>query len=111
MQLVALEEQAKLALLDAAAHQPLSALAVVTRLAVLLGRVDTTVPDDDLASAVFAPGDHPLERAVLERMILCLHRQAAFAMRVGGPVGNRPGLQDPVGFESKVVVQPPRRVL
>ena len=69
------------------------------------------VPDDDLAAAVLATRNDAFERGVVERVVLGHDRKAAFAVRVGRPVRDRPRLQHAVGLEAEVVVQSPRGVL
>src|SRR5262249_47681918 len=48
------------------------------------------VPEQHGAAAVLAGRDDPLEAAVLERVVLHLHRQALFARIEAGSLGHRP---------------------
>ena len=66
-----------------------------------------TVPDDDVAAPVLAPGDHTLEVEVLERMVLDVHGQVALAGVEGEPLRNCPAHQHTVDLEPEVVVQAP----
>src|SRR5215510_5440872 len=43
---------------------------------IAVGRVSPTIPEHHRSAAVLAFWDRPLERVVLDRMILDLHRQA-----------------------------------
>ena len=69
------------------------------------------VPDLHRAAAVLALGDGALEVAVVERMILDLHREPLLARIEGGPARHRPGLEHAVIFETKIVMQPRGGVL
>ena len=110
-QLATAQKHRQLALLDALTHQHLGPLTIETWFAFVFGGIDTRVPDDDLAATVFAFRDDPFECPVVERVILGHDRQPPFAVPVGRPIRNRPRLQDAIGFQAKVVVQPPRGVL
>ena len=68
------------------------------------------VPDLDRARAVLAGGDDALERAVVERMVLDVHRQMTFARPQRQALRHRPARERAVPLEPKVVVQPPRVV-
>ena len=55
-------------------------------------------------------GDHPLEVAVIDGVVLGLDRQAAAAGVQGGSAGDRPGEQDAAVLEPEVVVETGRPV-
>ncbi len=69
------------------------------------------VPQQHGAAAVLALGDDALELAVLERVILDVHRQPLVGRVEAGPLRHRPALQHAVQLEPEVVVQAARRVL
>ncbi len=69
------------------------------------------IPQQHRAAAVFALRDHPLEPAVVERMVLDLDRQAFFVRVEARAFRDRPAFQNPVELQPEIVVQPPRRVL
>src|SRR5207248_11157579 len=80
----------QLATFDALTDEHLGPLAVEARPAILLGRIDARVPDDDLAATVLALGDDAFERGVVERMVLGHARRASFTVRERRSVRNRP---------------------
>jgi predicted nucleic acid-binding protein len=53
-------------------------------------------------------GNHPLERGVLERMILRLHGEALLGGIKRLTFGDRPRLEHAIAFEAKVIMQPAR---
>src|SRR5256885_2927424 len=61
----------------------------------------SAVPDDHLAGAVLLRRNHPLERGVLERMVLDLDRHALVVHVERGTLGNRPGFQHPLELDRK----------
>src|SRR5258708_7833156 len=63
------------------------------------------VPTQAASGAVVAPGIFPLEAAILERMILRLHREALVRMALRRPFGHRPGFQRTLNRQPEVVVQ------
>src|SRR5207245_2505127 len=110
-QLAAEEKDRQLATLDTLTNHAFGALSVEARAALVFGGVNACVPDNDLAAAIFALGDHTLKRGVIEGMILGHHCQSLFAMCVRWPVRDRPRLEDAIGFQAKVVVEPARGML
>ena len=80
-------------------------------LATFVRRIHTAIPDDDVACAVLFFRDDAFEGGVIERMVLDLDRQSFLAKLQRWTFRNRPGLEYPVQFESKIVVQPARCVL
>src|SRR5262249_40112055 len=82
----------------------------VAELRIELGRPRALVPDHHRAAAVGALRNDSLEAAVLDRMVLDMHREALLARDQARPLGHCPALQDAVELEAEVVVQPPRRV-
>ena len=97
-QLVALELEQELALLE-----PLDRIADRDPL--------PPVPHDDGAGAVVALRDEPLEIAVLDRMILDVHREPLLRGVVRRSLGHRPGAEHALHLEPEVPVQPGGRVL
>ena len=71
----------------------------------------SAVPHHHTSRAVVAFGDFPLEAAILQRMILRLHRQAFIRMAQRRPLRHRPRFQRTVNRQPEVVVQPRRGVL
>ena len=69
------------------------------------------VPHDHAAGAVVALGDLALETAVVERMVLDLHRHALLRRVEARPLGHGPREQHAVPLQPEVVVQPRRPVL
>src|SRR5262249_31406646 len=69
------------------------------------------VPDQHRAAAVFALGNGPLERVVLDRMILHLDREPLLAGNEARPASDRPALHDAVELEPQIVVQAARGML
>ena len=72
----------------------------------LLEVVDALVPDLDRAAAVLALRNGAGERAVLERMVFCLHGEVVDLGLGGRALGQRPRHEHPVVLEPEVVVQP-----
>ena len=70
----------------------------------------TGVPHLHRAGAIVALGDGPLERSVIQRMVLDLDRQALDLEVAGGRLGDGPGFQHAVVLDPKVVVQARRGV-
>ncbi len=97
-QLVAVERELQVALLQRRVH------------VVGLRRPRALVPQHDDAGAV-ALGDHALERAVLDRMILDVHREPLGLRIERRPLRHRPRQQHAVVLEAEVVVQVAGEVL
>ena len=76
----------------------------------VLRRPRALVPQQHLAGAILLLGDDALELAVLERMILRLHRQALVRGIEARSFRHRPALQHAFELEPKVVVQARRIV-
>ena len=70
-----------------------------------LGLPRAAVPEHDGAAAVLALGDDAFEAAVLERVVLDLHREALVRRVEARPLGHGPALQDAVELQAEVVVQ------
>src|SRR5688572_693965 len=68
------------------------------------------IPDHDAARAVFAFGDLALEAAVVERVILGLHGEAAVLRAEARLFRHGPALQHAVVLEPEIVVKPGRIV-
>ncbi len=69
------------------------------------------IPQQHRSSAVLPLRNDALELAVLERMILDVHRQALVGRIQAGALRDRPALQDAFELEPEVVVQTRRRML
>jgi hypothetical protein len=69
------------------------------------------VPEQHGAAAVLALGDHALEAAILDGMVLGLHGEALVRRVEARPLRHRPAEEDAVELEAEVVVEPPRGVL
>jgi hypothetical protein len=69
------------------------------------------VPQHHRAAAVFARGDDPLELGIGHRVVLGAHREPLDLGIGRGSLGHRPRLQDAIGLEAEVPVQPRRVVL
>jgi hypothetical protein len=120
-----LEEEPLLALAALGAHQrpaaaellalqldvELAARHALARRRAVEGAVEAAVPQDHGAGAVVSRRDDAFEAAVLERMILGLHRQALLLRIHRRPARHRPADQDPVDLQTKIPVHAPRRVL
>src|SRR5439155_6867613 len=76
-----------------------------------IGNPPARVPQHYGAAAIFARGNGSLEAAIIERVILNVHREPLFIGIETRPFGHRPALEDAVEFETKIPVQPPRGVL
>jgi hypothetical protein len=76
----------------------------------VLGRPDPLVPQQHLAGPVLLLRDHAFELAVVERMILGLHREALVGRIEAWSLRHGPALQDALELEPKVVVQARRGV-
>ncbi len=63
------------------------------------------VPELHRAAAVFSLGDRAFEVAVIERMVLDLHREPPLARVERWPFRDRPRLEHAVEFEAEIVVQ------
>src|SRR3984957_5347834 len=64
----------------------------------------TLIPNRDLPRPVVARRDHPLEGAVLKRVVLGLHRQPPVARVEGWPFRHSPGLQHAIYFQPEVIM-------
>ena len=69
------------------------------------------VPDHDRAAAVLVVGDGAFEITIVERMILDLDREPLVVRIERRPARHRPGLEDAVEFEPKIIMQPRRIML
>ena len=69
------------------------------------------VPHDDRAGAVVARGDEALEVAVLERVILDVHREPLVGRVVRGSFRHGPGAEHALHLEPEIEVQPAGGVL
>src|SRR5258708_11351012 len=67
------------------------------------------IPEQHRAAAILALGDHPLEIAIVERMVLDMDGEALLAGIEARPPRNRPALEDAVELETEIVMQPRRR--
>ena len=76
-----------------------------------LRRPVATVPQHYRAAAVLSLRDRAFEVAIVERVVLDLHRQTANLRVQRRALGHRPGLEHPVELQAEVVVQPRRLVL
>ncbi len=63
------------------------------------------VPDEARPRAVLSLRDDPLERRVVQRVVLSLRGEALLTDRCRRPPGDGPALQHPVQLEAEVVVQ------
>ena len=70
-----------------------------------------SVPEHHGAAAILPFRDCALEIAVVEGVILDLHGQTPIARVKRWPLGDRPGLEDPVIFEAQIKMQMAGRVL
>ena len=68
--------------------------------------VVAAVPDLDRPGAVLARRDLALERGVVERMVLDVHRQVALALAQRDALRHRPALQGAAALDAEVEVQP-----
>jgi len=75
------------------------------------GRPRPAVPEHDGARAVLALRDHVLERAVVEGVVLDVHREALVVRVEGRALRHGPAQQHAVKLQAEVVVQARRRVL
>ena len=82
----------------------------VERVVALGERPRSPVPDDHVAAAVLAGGDHALEVEVVERVVLDVGRQALHVGVERRTLGHRPAEQDARRLQAEVVVQPARPV-
>ena len=89
----------------------LATLHLLGRGPVAEGAVRAAVPDDGRPGAVAALGDHALEVAVLERMVLDVHGQALLAVPDRRPLRHGPAREHTAELEPEVVVEPAGRVL
>ena len=83
----------------------LSAGDFVARIVAFGERVRAAIPNDDAPRAVLSGGNVSLEIAVVERMILDVHRQAAVSRRERRTLRHGPRSQHAVGLEPEIVVQ------
>ncbi len=81
------------------------------RLEALFRRPIAPVPQHHRAAAVLALGDGPLEIAVVEGVVLHLHRQPADLGVEGGALGHGPGPEGPAKLQAQVEMQMAGRVL
>ena len=72
---------------------------------VVVGDPAAPVPDDDGAGAVVALGDHALEVAVLDGVVLDLHREALLGGVERRPLRDGPRPEDAAPLEAQVVVE------
>ena len=70
-----------------------------------IGSQRAAVPEQHRAAAVLALGDHALEAAVLDRVVLDLHGEALLGRVEARPLGHGPALEHAVELEAEVVVQ------
>ena len=77
---------------------------------VLVRAPGPVVPEKHRAAAVFPGRDRPLERAVCERVVFDLDRQAFLRRIETRSLRHGPALQNAVVFETEVIMQAPRRV-
>ena len=107
LDLLAAQQDAQLAFRQAVANLALGARTIVKPgRASFVGRVDAAVPDDHLAGAILAGGNHAFERGIVVRMIFDMHSEPLFVTIERRSLGHGPGQQDTVAFEPEVVVQP-----
>src|SRR4051812_10361694 len=97
MKLLAVQDEFELALL-------------VCRLRVALGLPVPAIPQQNGARSVLLRRYHALEIAILERVILDVHREALVRGVEARPLGDRPAQQDTVQLQPKVVVKVRRLV-
>ena len=83
----------------------------VANVGVELRRPGPPVPDHDRAGAIFAFGDHALEAAILQGMVLDLNRKALLAGDEARAFGHGPALQHSVQLEAEIIVKPPGGML
>ena len=77
----------------------------VARIVAFGQRIRALIPNDDAPRAVLPGGNVSLEIAVVERMILDVHCQAAVTGREGRAFRHGPRSQNAVGLEPEIVVQ------
>ena len=78
---------------------------------IALGLPGAAIPDHHGAAAVLTRRYRALEDAVLDRMVLRLHREPLDLRIEARPFGDGPAQQHAVELEAEVVVEPARRVL
>ena len=71
----------------------------------------SVIPKHDGAAAILPLRDGSLKVAVIQRMILDLHRQRLSSGFMTGPVRHRPALENAIQLQPKIVVKPGRLVL
>src|SRR5256885_16184572 len=71
----------------------------------------TAVPELNGPAAILALGNGAFEVAVVERMVLDLDRQPLVMRIERRTARHRPGFEDAVEFQTKIVMQPRRVVL
>src|SRR4029453_10395234 len=94
-----------------AVERELEVAGVVALVRVFLRLPRPAVPQEHRAPAVLALGDDALELAVLDGMVLDVHRQAPLERVEARPLRHRPALERAFELEAEVVVQPRRRML
>ena len=73
---------------------------------IAVGRPEAAIPQKNRAAAILALGNGAFEIAIIEGMILKLHRQALFGGIERRPACHRPGAEHPVQLQPKIVMQP-----
>ena len=66
------------------------------RIAAVLGRPESPIPQHDGSTAVFTLRNGALEVPIVERVVLDLHRQAPVSRVEGRAFRHRPGLEHPI---------------
>ena len=79
----------------------------VARVRVLVQLAGAAVPDDHVAAAVLAAGDHALEQLVVHRVVLDVHGEVADRRVERDALRHRPAREHAVDLEPEVVVEPP----
>ena len=69
------------------------------------------VPEHHRAAAILALGNGAFEIAIVERVVLDMHRQALVLRVVARPARHCPADEDAVQLEAEIVMEPRRRVL
>jgi hypothetical protein len=78
----------------------------IALLGVGLGRPGPAIPDHHRARTVLLRGDHALEFAILERMVLDVHGQSLVVRIEARPLGDGPREKHAVELQPEVEVQP-----
>jgi len=71
----------------------------------------SSIPQQDRSAAIFAGRNNALKAAVLQRMVLNVHRQPLRGGVKRRPFGDGPAFQNAIEFQTKVVVQMRRGML